>query len=177
MNNQLQRIIAELVDSHQFTYEKLGELADVGKSTVRKWRYGMIANPSIVKISKLAKGLNRPITDFIDVDKSNNDYQTGPFGERLVRIMIERGLDEEELAGIIKMPIGAVQELTAESEPPSEDVLYKLSAALLVDTPWFRGETIAPFFYVDNDEYTILSGYRHASDDTRRAVRAIISVK
>lgn len=40
------------------TLEELGNLVGVGKSTVRKWEKGMIANMKRDKISKLASALN-----------------------------------------------------------------------------------------------------------------------
>ncbi len=40
------------------TLEELGELVGVGKSTVRKWENGMIANMRRDKIAKVAKALD-----------------------------------------------------------------------------------------------------------------------
>lgn len=177
MSEQLQKIIAELIDSHQYTYEKLGEFATVGKSTVRKWRYGMIANPSLNKVYKLAKGLNRPLSDFIDADQSNYDYQTGPFSDRLIRAMADRCVDEDVLGKLIKMPERDIQNILASPEPPSDDILRRLSLALFVDVPWLRGDTSVPLYYLDDDEYQVISGYRQASDDTRKAIRAILKAQ
>lgn len=50
--------IKELREKKGMTLEELGNKVGVGKSTVRKWETGMIANMRRDKISKLAKALN-----------------------------------------------------------------------------------------------------------------------
>lgn len=48
------------------TLEELGNMVGVGKSTVRKWESGQIANMRRDKIAALAKALGVPPTMFID---------------------------------------------------------------------------------------------------------------
>ena len=91
-------------------------------------------------------------------------------------MMAERTLDIEELATMLNMTTEEVQELISEPEPPTEELLRRLSLALAVDVPWLRGETLTPLFYLDNEEYAVIKGYRRASDDTQRAVRAILTM-
>lgn len=50
--------IKVLREKKGMTLEELGNEVGVGKSTVRKWETGMIANMRRDKISKLAKALN-----------------------------------------------------------------------------------------------------------------------
>lgn len=52
-----QRIRA-LREAHDMTLEELGQKVGVGKSTVRKWETGMIANMRRDKIAKLSDALN-----------------------------------------------------------------------------------------------------------------------
>ena len=65
------------------TLEELGNMVGVGKSTVRKWEKGMIANMRRDKISKLANALNttpaylmgwseNPPDDPVDVPKNDD---------------------------------------------------------------------------------------------------------
>ena len=57
MNNDTGNKIKELRIKKKLTLEQVGTLVGVGKSTVRKWETGMIANMKRDKISALAKAL------------------------------------------------------------------------------------------------------------------------
>lgn len=57
MNNELSQKIKELRLKNGMTLEQVGDIVGVGKSTVRKWETGMIANMRRDKIALLAKAL------------------------------------------------------------------------------------------------------------------------
>ena len=57
MNNQLSQKIKDLRLKRGMTLEQVGDIVGVGKSTVRKWETGMIANMKRDKIALLAKAL------------------------------------------------------------------------------------------------------------------------
>lgn len=57
MENELSKKIKELRLQRKMTLEQVGEIVGVGKSTVRKWETGMIANMKRDKIALLAKAL------------------------------------------------------------------------------------------------------------------------
>ena len=57
MENELSRKIRELRLSRDMTLEQVANIVGVGKSTVRKWETGMIANMKRDKIALLAKAL------------------------------------------------------------------------------------------------------------------------
>ena len=57
MENELSRKIRELRMAHGMTLEQVASIVGVGRSTVRKWETGMIANMKRDKISLLAKAL------------------------------------------------------------------------------------------------------------------------
>lgn len=57
MENELSRKIKELRLQRKMTLEQVGDIVGVGKSTVRKWETGMIANMKRDKIALLAKAL------------------------------------------------------------------------------------------------------------------------
>lgn len=57
MNNELSQKIKELRLQRNMTLEQVGDIVGVGKSTVRKWETGMIANMKRDKIALLAKAL------------------------------------------------------------------------------------------------------------------------
>ena len=58
MDNELSRKIKELRLKRGMTLEQVGDIVGVGKSTVRKWETGMIANMKRDKIALLAKALD-----------------------------------------------------------------------------------------------------------------------
>lgn len=58
MNNNLGNKIYELRKKNDMTLEEVGEIVGVGKSTVRKWETGEIANMRRDKIAKLAQALH-----------------------------------------------------------------------------------------------------------------------
>ena len=57
MDTELSRKIKELRLQKNMTLEQVGDIVGVGKSTVRKWETGMIANMKRDKIALLAKAL------------------------------------------------------------------------------------------------------------------------
>ena len=57
MENDLSRKIKALRLTRKMTLEQVADIVGVGKSTVRKWEIGMIANMKRDKIALLAKAL------------------------------------------------------------------------------------------------------------------------
>ena len=57
MDSELSRKIKELRLERRMTLEQVADIVGVGKSTVRKWETGMIANMKRDKIALLAKAL------------------------------------------------------------------------------------------------------------------------
>ena len=57
MENKLSHKLKELRLKKGMTLEQVGEIVGVGKSTVRKWETGMIANMKRDQIALLAKAL------------------------------------------------------------------------------------------------------------------------
>ena len=57
MENDLSRKIKALRLARKMTLEQVADIVGVGKSTVRKWETGMIANMKRDKIALLAKAL------------------------------------------------------------------------------------------------------------------------
>jgi repressor LexA len=58
MSNEMSRKIKELRLSQGMTLEQVANIVGVGKSTVRKWETGAIANMKRDKIALLAKALS-----------------------------------------------------------------------------------------------------------------------
>ena len=65
MENELSRKIKELRLAKKMTLEQVADIVGVGKSTVRKWETGMIANMKRDKIALLAKALSTTPADLM----------------------------------------------------------------------------------------------------------------
>lgn len=65
MSDKIGEKIRELRMAKGMTLEELGNAVGVGKSTVRKWETGMIANMKRDKIQKLADALGVPVWELM----------------------------------------------------------------------------------------------------------------
>ncbi len=86
MENNLAHKIKELRLKNKMTLEEVANIVGVGKSTVRKWETGMIANMKRDKIALLAKALGTTpayLMGWDETDKNgkvSNDKTTPPIG-------------------------------------------------------------------------------------------------
>lgn len=85
--------IKQLRLSRGLTLEEVGQLVGVGKSTVRKWETGAIANMRRDKIAKLADALGITPTDIINM----YDPTVSDIPSPAPQIVLSSG--EEELVG------------------------------------------------------------------------------
>lgn len=85
MTNELSRKIKELRLKRGMTLEQVGDIVGVGKSTVRKWETGMIANMKRDKIASLAKALGTTPAYLMGwSDKTNSpEYNNLSEGEKM----------------------------------------------------------------------------------------------
>lgn len=67
--------IKTLREEHGLTLEQVGEAVGVGKSTVRKWETGIIANMRRDKIAALAQVLHTTPRLFDGVERRNSGGQ------------------------------------------------------------------------------------------------------
>ena len=77
MENELSIKIRQLRMERDMTLEQVAVIVGVGKSTVRKWETGMIANMKRDKISSLAKALNTTPAYLLgwEEEQKKNDIQ------------------------------------------------------------------------------------------------------
>lgn len=73
---EIKDLIREKRQELGLTYEQLGELVGVGKSTVRKWETGMIENMRRDNIIALSKALNISPALLMDWDFSKTEINT-----------------------------------------------------------------------------------------------------
>lgn len=77
MDTEMARRIKELRKAKKMTLEEVGNIVGVGKSTVRKWETGMIANMKRDKIAALARALGTTPTYLMgwEEEQKKNDIQ------------------------------------------------------------------------------------------------------
>ena len=66
------QFIKKLRNDRGMTLEEFGDKIGVGKSTVRKWETGMIANMRLDKVEKIAHVFNVPLTAFFESSSMHN---------------------------------------------------------------------------------------------------------
>lgn len=91
MSNEMARKIKELRLANGLTLEQVADVVGVGKSTVRKWETGMIANMKRDKIALLAKALS-----------TTPAYLMGWFEEEPVENTITVTEDEQKLLDLFR---------------------------------------------------------------------------
>ncbi len=91
MSNEMARKIKELRLANGLTLEQVAIIVGVGKSTVRKWETGMIANMKRDKIALLAKALS-----------TTPAYLMGWFEEEPVENTITVTEDEQKLLELFR---------------------------------------------------------------------------
>lgn len=73
MSNELSQKLYYLRKKHNLTLEQVAEVVGVGKSTVRKWETGMIANMRRDKIALIAKALHTTPAYLMGWDEAASD--------------------------------------------------------------------------------------------------------
>ena len=105
MSNELSKKIKELRLSHGMTLEEVANIVGVGKSTVRKWETGAIANMKRDKIALLAKALSTTpayLMGWHEVEKiSNNDIKITEDEQKLLDLF--RKVPENQQQMVLQM--------------------------------------------------------------------------
>lgn len=104
MENNLAHKIKELRLKNKMTLEEVANIVGVGKSTVRKWETGMIANMKRDKIALLAKALGT--TPAYLMGWQDNDKTTPPIeiteGEKML-LNLFRQIPEDKQQVVLEM--------------------------------------------------------------------------
>jgi transcriptional regulator with XRE-family HTH domain len=105
MENDLSRKIKELRTARKMTLEEVANIVGVGKSTVRKWETGMIANMKRDKIALLAKALGTTpayLMGWKDDKKSSPEELKLSEGEKLL-LDLFRQIPEDQQKVFLEM--------------------------------------------------------------------------
>ena len=112
--------IKYLRSKHGLTLEQVGDKVGVGKSTVRKWESGMIANMRRDKIAKLAEALNTTpayLMGWEEEDPAPSPQQQ--IIEETVRMLMD--LTPQEVAQVTAFVAGLKAARGAAQSPPSSN--------------------------------------------------------
>ena len=85
MPNDMSQKIYELRKQHGLTLEQVADVVGVGKSTVRKWETGMIANMKRDKIALLAKALHTSPAYLMGWEENTDITRFPPSARPIVR--------------------------------------------------------------------------------------------
>ena len=100
MENDLSAKIRQLRYERNMTLEQVAQIVGVGKSTVRKWETGMIANMKRDKIDSLAKALGTTPAYLMGWEEETNvtlpQPQTLTEGEELLLDLFRRVPESEQ---------------------------------------------------------------------------------
>ena len=107
MESGMAQRIKELRQERGMTLEQVADIVGVGKSTVRKWETGMIANMRRDKIAALAKALGTTPAYLMgwkedDEDKKSPDKQELTEGEKAL-LELFRKVPKEQQGLVLQM--------------------------------------------------------------------------
>ena len=100
MDNEFPQKIKELRLQRGMTLEQVGDIVGVGKSTVRKWETGMIANMKRDKIALLAKALGTTpayLMGWNNADKQNTPDKLTEGEELLLNLFRQIPEDQQKV--------------------------------------------------------------------------------
>ena len=106
MEKGMAQRIRELRQEKNLTLEQVADVVGVGKSTVRKWETGMIANMRRDKIAALAKALGTTpayLMGWKEEDSQNNDSPSQPElteGEKMMLELFRRIPEDRQPAAL-----------------------------------------------------------------------------
>ena len=112
MSEGMAQRIKQLRMEKGLTLEQVGNLVGVGKSTVRKWETGMIANMKRDKIAALAKALGTTPAQLMgwkEIEKKNiPTEETLTDGEKVLLELFRQVPEEDQrmLLDMIKVALG-----------------------------------------------------------------------
>ena len=104
MSEGMSQKIKELRKKKGLTLEQVADVVGVGKSTVRKWETGLIANMRRDKIASLAKALGTTPAYLMGWDEKNNSPEEPKLTER-ERMVLEifRKIPEDRQAEALEL--------------------------------------------------------------------------
>ncbi len=107
---EMSRKISQLRKEQNKTLEDIAKVVGVGKSTVRKWETGMIANMRRDKIAKLAEALNTTPAYLMGWEEDTPSYKKN---DAITDIILRLRADADFLALVEKLASLPADKLSA----------------------------------------------------------------
>lgn len=151
--------IKALRKKHGLTLEEVGNAVGVGKSTVRKWETGMIANMRRDKIADLAKALHTTPAYLMGWEENSTQEQEAnadpelsdrlkelrkKFSERLRLLRTTSGLSQRELAQKIGVSKSSINMYERGEREPGFETLESVADLFRVDINYLLGRSDDP---------------------------------
>ena len=95
--------IRQLRLARGMTLEELGRKVGVGKSTVRKWETGAIANMRRDKIAALAEALGTDVEDILGLEKTAPEEEEDDFPQVRLIARAGRRMSEEDREKMLQL--------------------------------------------------------------------------
>ncbi|BDR66687.1 hypothetical protein N072000002_09150 [Clostridium tetani] len=132
---EIKDIIRKRREELNLTYEQLGNMVGVGKSTVRKWETGMIENMRRDNIIALSKALN--ISPSVIMGWEDETENT--ISERIKKGLEIRNMKQAELVEKTGIGKSSISTYISGAYEPKQKNIYKIAKALDVNEAWLMG--------------------------------------
>ncbi|WP_199798753.1 helix-turn-helix domain-containing protein [Clostridium tetani] len=132
---EIKDIIRKRREELNLTYEQLGNMVGVGKSTVRKWETGMIENMRRDNIIALSKALN--ISPSVIMGWEDETENT--ISERIKKGLEIRNMKQAELVEKTGIGKSSISTYILGAYEPKQKNIYKIAKALDVNEAWLMG--------------------------------------
>lgn len=150
--NDLSQKIRDLRAKHNLTLEQVAQQVGVGRSTVRKWETGMIANMRRDKIAKLAVALHTtpaylmgwgdsPLSESFVRIRGGSGYWDG---KRLEEMRNSQGYTIEYISSLLELSEEEYICLESDDFEPSFELLLKLADAFACDLDYLCHRLMKP---------------------------------
>ncbi len=154
---ELKDLIRKRREELNLTYEQLGKMVGVGKSTVRKWETGMIENMRRDNIVALSKALDISPSDIMGWNTENESdehelknlkvenelKEQMEFYKILIDIMNEKNLSIPDVARLTSLSDSTIRSIiTRKTKNISLEVAFKLSKGLDVSLERLNGDDL-----------------------------------
>lgn len=126
------------------TLEEIANKVGVGKSTVRKWETGQIANMRKDKIASLAEALHTTPAYLMGWEEEQPiGEKTSCLRDRLYEAMVKEGKKATDLTKDLGIPKSAIsQYLSGKSQNMDSGRLYTIAKYLHVSEAWLQGYNV-----------------------------------
>jgi len=135
--------IREIRKQKNLTQKELGNLCNMSDAQIRQYERGF-RNPSLHTLSRISKGLNIPITDFLTTDENQINIDQ-KIGSRIRELRYDKAFYAEEFADLCGIPPFYVGVMETRGMNVSKELFSKIAKALdVTETYLILGQDDVP---------------------------------